>query len=231
MSASDKTFEWYGGYPVQSETGVDLTLLRANLDRTQEQRLERHGQAFRFAQELRKSGGLIVAESRPTKDLNARGLIELLTRNGVEFVLIGGLAMTVHGSAHITYDFDIVYKRSAENIDALVNALVAINAYLRGVPPGLPFHIDSRTIQAGLNFTFVTDMGDVDVLGEISGVGNWEKVVSSSEVRTLYDVPVRVLSVDGLIAAKKAAGRIKDQLHLLELEELKKMRDEGQQPG
>jgi hypothetical protein len=98
---------------------------------------------------------------------------------------------------------------------------------MRGAPPGLPFRFDPPTIQAGLNFTLTTDLGDLDVLGEVSGIGFYDKVLAMSEEKEVYGLMVRVLSLDGLIAAKKAAGRTKDKLHLLELEELKKLRDEG----
>ena len=75
--------------------------------------------------------------------------------------------------------------------------------------------------------TLTTDFGDVDLLGEVSGIGTYDKVVAMSEEREIYGLRIRILSLEGLIAAKKAASRTKDKLHLLELEELKKMRDEG----
>jgi hypothetical protein len=148
-----------------------------------------------------------------------------LTTHRIEFVVIGGLAMIAHGSAYITKDIDLCYRRSHENIAALAAACASIHPYLRGVPPGLPFKFDAATIQAGLNFTLTTDLGDIDFLGEVSGVGSYQKVAALSEEKEVYGLVVRVLSLDGLIAAKRAAGRNKDKLHLLELEELKKMRD------
>src|SRR5437016_13221276 len=98
--------------------------------------------------------------------------------------------------------------------------------YIQGAPACLPFRFDAPTIQAGLNFTLITDLGEIDFLGEVSGLGNYEKVVEKSEELVLYDRKIRVLSLDGLLLAKKTAGRRKDLGHILELEELKKMRDE-----
>jgi len=89
----------------------------------------------------------------------------------------------------------------------------------------LPFRWDVPTIQAGLNFTLTTDLGDIDLLGEVSGIGGYDKAVLQSEERTIFDLTIRILTLEGLIAAKKAAGRTKDLGHILELEELKKMRD------
>jgi hypothetical protein len=156
---------------------------------------------------------------------DAEGAIKHLCAHQVDFVVIGGLAMIAQGSAYITVDLDICYARTAENIGKLAQALASANAYLRGVPPGLPFHFDVPTIQAGLNFTLATDFGDVDVLGEVAGIGGYAEVVAQSVEKEMYGHRVRVLTLDGLIAAKKAAGRTKDRLHLLELEELKKMQD------
>jgi predicted nucleotidyltransferase len=81
-------------------------------------------------------------------------------------------------------------------------------------------------LQAGLNFTLETDSGDLDVLGEVSGVGDYAKAAALSQQQELWGMKVQVLSLEGLIAAKKAAARHKDQSHLAELESLKKLRDE-----
>jgi hypothetical protein len=138
------------------------------------------------------------------------------------------MAMVSHGSAHVTDDLDVCYSRTEKNIAAVAAALADLHPYLRGVPEGLPFRWDIATIQAGLNFTLRTDLGPVDFLGEVAGVGSYEQVLAQSEEQEIYGIPVRVLSLDGLIAAKKAAGRNKDQAHVLELEELKKLRDAAQ---
>ena len=157
--------------------------------------------------------------------LDVKELLNRLASHHVEFVLIGGQAMRVHGSAHITQDVDVCYERSTKNLSALALALAPLHPALRGAPAGLPFRLDLLTLKAGLNFTLVTDAGDTDLLGEVSGLGGFDGVFAQSEERVLYGLSIRVLSLEGLIAAKKAAGRAKDQGHLLELEELKKLRD------
>jgi len=231
---SDRGIQFYGGYQVYSDTGVDLTMLRENLRRSPEEQWERNRQVLRFLRAVhnperpRKShsdnqGGIITM-------FDPGALVTLLTKSRVEFVVIGGLAMRLHGSAHVTEDLDVCYGRSPANIAVLAAAMAPIHPYLRGAPPGLPFRFDAATIQAGLNFTLITDLGDVDFLGEVSGVGNYEKALAQSERRELFGVTIHVLSLDGLIAAKKAAGRAKDKGHLLELEELKKLRDAEKEP-
>lgn len=64
------------------------------------------------------------------------GLLHALDAGGVEFILIGGLAGIVHGSARATYDVDVVYARTPENIHRLAAALAPLKPYLRGAPPG-----------------------------------------------------------------------------------------------
>lgn len=65
-------------------------------------------------------------------------LLRALVDGNVEFIIVGGLAATVHGAARLTFDIDLVYRRSSENIHALVEALGPLKPYLRGAPPGLP---------------------------------------------------------------------------------------------
>lgn len=157
--------------------------------------------------------------------LDAEAILRLLQGRAVEFVVIGGLAMITHGSAHITHDLDICYRRTPENLAGLAAALSSIHPYLRNVAPGLPFQLDSPTLSAGLNFTLDTDLGPLDLMGEVAGIGGYDDVVALSSIQPIYGLPVQVLSLDGLIAAKTAARRPKDQGHLLELLEMKKLRD------
>ena len=223
--------EFYGGYQVYSESGIDLTLLRENLKRTPTERLRNNQRMLPMIEELRQSGlAHLPVERTPrlgTTSFDPEALLRQLVDNQVEFVLIGGQAMIAQGSAHITFDLDICHSRTPKNIAALAAALAPLHPYLRGAPPGLPFFFDVPTITAGLNFTLLTDLGDIDVLGDVSGIGNYDKVVALSEEKMLFGMRVRVLSLDGLLISKRAAGRLKDRNHILELEELKKLRGES----
>jgi len=228
-SAKPGGIEFYGGYQVYSDTGVDLTLLRRNLELSIEERLERNARMLPLIEALTMSGaarsqGRTKPGRRPSM-LEVEALLRQLSNSRVAYVLIGGLAMRAQGSAHITEDLDICYARSASNLDAIAAALAPLHPYLRGAPRGLPFCLDAATLQAGLNFTLDTDLGDVALIGEVSGVGTYEQAYAQSDEQIMFGLTVRVLSLEGLIAAKRAAGRVKDRGHLLELEELKKMRD------
>lgn len=147
-----------------------------------------------------------------------------LARAEIDFVVIGGVAGLAHGSARVTFDIDICYKRSPENIRRLCETLEAVHPRLRGAPEGLPFQLDAKTVQAGLNFTLTTDLGAVDLLGEVSGLGGYEGVLAASEVLPLYGYDMNVLSLEGLLIAKRASARGKDKEGLIELEALLEMK-------
>jgi hypothetical protein len=72
-----------------------------------------------------------------------------------------------------------------------VRALAPLNPYLRGAPIGLPFRFDVETVRRGLNFTLTTEAGPMDVLGEITGVGDYGAVFAVSEELSLYGQPYR----------------------------------------
>lgn len=155
------------------------------------------------------------------------GLLRQLLDGGVSFVLVGGLAATVHGSARATFDVDVVYDRSPDNLHRLVQALTPLAPYLRGAPPGLPFRLDVVTLERGLNFTLQTTLGDLDLLGEVTGGGRYADLVPHTVEIRLFGYPVRAVSLAKLIALKRAAGRPKDNDAIAELEALL---DESQEP-
>ena len=148
------------------------------------------------------------------------GVIGLLTGAGVEVIVIGGLAAQAHGSARITQDSDFLYRRTKENVARLTAALAPHDPYLRGAPPGLPFRFDVATVERGLNFTLVTKLGDIDLLGEVSGIGAYEAVVPHTIALSVFGHEVLVIDLPWLIRSKRAAGRPKDLEAIAELEAL-----------
>jgi hypothetical protein len=147
-----------------------------------------------------------------------RSLLTLLAGARVEFIIVGGAAATAHGSARLTQDLDVVYRRTPENISRLVRALAPHAPYLRGAPPGLPFSLDEKTLRNGLNFTLTTKLGALDLLAEITGGGFYEDLLPHSIRLNLYDVECLCLGLERLIYVKRAAGRPKDLEVLAELE-------------
>jgi hypothetical protein len=148
------------------------------------------------------------------------GVVGVLADAAVEVILIGGLAAQAHGSARITQDTDFLYRRTPDNIERLAAALAPHQPYLRGAPPGLPFHFDPPTIRRGLNFTLTTKLGDIDLLGEVTGIGSYEAVASHTIQLPVFGRDLLVLDLPTLIRSKRAAGRPKDLEVIAELEAL-----------
>ena len=158
-----------------------------------------------------------------------QGLLTALTDHKVDFVVIGGVALIVQGSARTTTDLDICYSRQPENVRRLAEALAAQKPTLRGAPSDLPFRWDARTLANGLNFTLETDLGWIDLLGEVTGLGSYDAVAAAARPMELYGRSALVLGLDGLERAKKAAGRVKDLTDLAEIREIRRRTGDG--PG
>ena len=133
-------------------------------------------------------------------------------------MIVGGVAAAIHGSLLLTNDLDVCYARDPANLRRLAGALQSVHARLRNAPEGLPFILDAETLKRGLNFTFVTDIGDLDLLGEVRGVGHYEEVFAGSVTVELFGYRFAVIDIGKLIVAKRAAGRPKDLIALPELE-------------
>jgi len=142
----------------------------------------------------------------------------LLGRFNVDCVIVGGVAASLHGSSFPTNDLDVCYARNQPNLARVAKALQSVHARLRGAPEGLPFILEAETLRKGLNFTFTTDIGSLDLLGEVRGVGYYEDVLAGSLTYELFGYPFAVIDIGKLIAAKRAAGRLKDLIAIPELE-------------
>ncbi len=154
-------------------------------------------------------------------------LLSILVAGEVEFVLVGGVAANLLGSAKATFDIDIVYARNPDNFRRLAAALASSHPYLRGAPPGLPFRLDEQTLRNGLNFTLTTDLGDLDLLGSVPGIDDFEELRAGSDAIQLGDIGFRSANVESLIAMKNAAGRPKDLEALAELKSIREQRHRG----
>jgi hypothetical protein len=150
--------------------------------------------------------------------------LETLAKHRVRFVLVGGVAANLRGSTTVTQDVDVCCARDDENLERMASALKELHARLRGAPPQVPFLLDARTLKMGDHFTFVTDVGSLDILGHPSGIpGGYQELERASDRVDLGGFTVTVASIDDLIRMKRAAGRAKD---LVEVEVLGALRDE-----
>ena len=149
--------------------------------------------------------------------------LRALTDGGVRFAVIGGIAASLSGSPTVTRDLDICYARDRGNLEALAKVLVGLRARLRGLAPGLPFSLDARTLAAGDSFTFVTDAGDLDIMGAPAGTEGYEDLARDADRVEVDGRDVLVASIYDLIRMKRAAGRPKD---LIEIEILGALQEE-----
>jgi len=152
-------------------------------------------------------------------------LLTRLNQFAVEYIVIGGVAATVHGSARLTNELDTVYCRSDDNIKRLITALQSLSPYLRGAAPGLPFRFDEETIKRGLNFTLETSLGNIDLLGEVAGGGSYDDLLAFILSVEAFGVRCLCLNLEKLIDTKRAAGRPKDFEAIAELEALREERE------
>jgi predicted nucleotidyltransferase len=154
-------------------------------------------------------------------------ILAALVSRGVRFVVVGGVAATVHGSARFTNDIDLCYDTSPDNVARLAALLSEWNACLRGVEPGLPFVLDEQTFRTTPVMTLITSMGAIDLLDQVAGVGDYGDADAKAVTARIGETEFRALSLDALIASKRAARRKKDVEHLIELEAIRALGRRG----
>jgi hypothetical protein len=151
-------------------------------------------------------------------------LLERLNQEKVQYVLVGGLAAVVHGVPLVTRDVSICMPMTEQNLICLEKALAGLNPVHRQTPQRLPFSV-AADFQRGLkNLYLHTDIGVLDCLGEIKGLGGYEEVRRRSVVAEMPIGSCRVLDLGALIDAKRALDRTQDKLALIHLQEIQKKR-------
>jgi predicted nucleotidyltransferase len=156
-------------------------------------------------------------------ELQVYALLRRLTQGGVDFVVIGGVAVVLLGSARYTKDLDITYATDGPNLDALGQVLVDLHARLRGIED-VPFIPDGRTLRRTMLLTLDTDAGWLDLLAEPTGGPVYDELRANAIEVELDDFKVRVADVDDMISMKKGAGRLQDLADIDELEAIKRLR-------
>jgi hypothetical protein len=139
-------------------------------------------------------------------------------RGGVDFVVVGGVAVVVHASPRFTRDLDISYATDTANLERLGTVLVSLDARLRGVEDDLPFIPDARTLRHTEMLTLTTRDGDLDLLVDPPGSPGYPALRRHADVVELDGAPVRIASLEHLIEMKRAAGRPQDEIDVESLE-------------
>jgi predicted nucleotidyltransferase len=155
---------------------------------------------------------------------NLNELLKVFLGLDIEFVIIGGFAAALHGSSMVTRDLDLCFLLTPQNIDKLRSSLRDLNPKLRINPEKLSFLTHPETNQGFKNLYLETDLGIVDIVSIVTGVGEFSVVAADAEVIELFGYRVKIMSTQHLIASKKALGRPKDILVVQEIEEILKKR-------
>jgi hypothetical protein len=151
-----------------------------------------------------------VSDFRPDE------ILRILQEHRVRFVLIGGLAATLHGAVHPTFDVDITPEPSRANLKQLSAALRALEARVRveGIAGGLPFEHDAASLARITVLNLVTRAGDLDIALHPSGIARFEEWNANATDLVVLGVTVRLAALDDIIRSKEAAGRDKDRITL-----------------
>ena len=157
-------------------------------------------------------------------DLDVEQMLRRLAEASVDFVVIGGIALVLSGSARLTRDLDIVFASDPENLEHLGRVLVDLGAQLRDVEEDVPFVPDERALANVRLLTLATDAGWLDVHREVAGVRSYEALRDAAQQVELGGFTVNVASLDDLIAMKRAAGRPQDLVDVAELETIRRLR-------
>lgn len=153
-----------------------------------------------------------------TESYRPVALVQALVEGGVDFVIIGGVAVVLHAMPRFTKDLDICYSTTQDNLDALGSVLVTLEARLRGVPETVPFVPDGRTLRQTQIMCLTTPVGDIDLLVDPDGAPTYNALRRHADVMDLGGQSVRVASIEDMLAMKRAAGRPQDVVDIESLE-------------
>lgn len=149
---------------------------------------------------------------------NLNELLKLLLAHKIDFVLVGGFAGVVHGSSQVTRNLDIAMLLTSEQVEILRTSLKDIHPRHRMNPAFKPSFLDEPKNTEGVkNIYLDTDLGILDILTEVTGVGDFERIKAKSVEIPLFGFKCRVISAEDLIAAKEKLGRDKDRIVAREL--------------
>jgi hypothetical protein len=153
---------------------------------------------------------------------NDQALLTRLKENGLEFVVIGGVCAVYHGAPLATFDLDICCQFGEPNLKRIEAAVRDLHPVHRLTANKLPFELTPHLCAAALkNLYLQTDLGKLDCLSEVAGIGDYNAVRKQSVQAKFSYGAFRFLSLDALIASKEAAGREQDLAALRHLRAIK----------
>jgi len=150
-----------------------------------------------------------------------KALLLRLKKQNVEFVIIGGVCGVLHGVSLVTQDLDVCCRFTTENLHRIEAALRGLHPRHRLTADKLPLELTDELCARLRNLYLQTDLGALDCLGEVAGVGNYEQVLARSVACQMSYGELRILDLDALIATKEAMGRDRDLAAVKQLRAIK----------
>ena len=144
----------------------------------------------------------------------------------VEFVLVGGFAAAAHGVMLVTSDVDICCRFSEENLMRIQKAFTDLHPVHRS-RPDMPLQLTPAQCAGLKNLYLKTDLGVVDCLSEVLGVGNFDAVLKHSVEVELPVGKCRIIDIETLIHAKEAMNRDHDRITVKHLKEIIKQQTQN----
>lgn len=157
-------------------------------------------------------------------------LLKRLIENDVEFIVIGGVAAALHGSPMSTVDLDVCAPMTDQNVERIHAAMQGISPRFRMRPDKMRLWDEPSRLHGLKNIYLSTDIGVIDILGELPGVGSYRDIADKFEMFEIDGLRQKVLSVDTLIAAKTIAGRDKDKAAVRHLQVAQKVKARKSNP-
>lgn len=162
-------------------------------------------------------------------ELDIQGILEALVAEGVEFLLIGGVAVGFHGYVRATKDVDVVPSPDPANLERLAKVLRELGAKVEGSEEfddsELPDPLDPGALGLGGNWVLSTRLGRFDVMQWIGEDGLWQRLSPNAVSAEVGELTVWLVNYEDLIALKREAGRPED------LADIKRLREaRGEEP-
>jgi hypothetical protein len=152
---------------------------------------------------------------------NDQALLERLKQHDLDFVVIGGVCCVYYGVPMATLDLDICCRFNESNLKKLEAAVGDLHPFHRLTPQKLPFELTPELCLTLKNLYLQTDLGRLDCLSEVLGIGGYDEVLHNSQSATLSYGEFKFLQIDALVRAKEIAGRDRDLAHLRHLKPIK----------
>ncbi len=183
--------------------------------------------------QVEPAGEINLAGEVRQKAFRPQKILEILAKHQVDFILIGGVASTIHGAPFITVDLDVVPALETSNLDRLAAALRELKAFLRDedAEDGVDIKFDGRMLKKAIPdigfLRFDTKYGFLDIIYRPAGTRGFRDLAKSALPQDAGSVQVQVASLEDVIRSKQAVGRPRDLEQLPTLRRLLEVNEDS----